>query len=99
MALAIPPEQPADDHRKNHRGDPAQDRARKPESQVWGTEMIEDLGSAPFQTTDGDIAIINLDSARQRCWTRFREHPERDKIAEAIIEHEQLKLQFGGDVS
>ncbi len=50
-------------------------------------------------TTDGEIAILNLESARERSWTRFFEHPERDGVAEAVLANEQLTLQFGGDAS
>jgi tetratricopeptide (TPR) repeat protein len=58
-----------------------------------------ELDSAITPTTDGKIAIINLESARRRSWTRFFEHPARDGVAEAVVEHEQLALQFVGDVS
>ena len=50
-------------------------------------------------TTDGEIAIINLESARRRSWTRFFADPARDGVAEAVVEHEQLTLQFIDDVS
>ena len=50
-------------------------------------------------TTDGEIALINLDSARCRSWTRFFAEPMRDGVAEAVVEHEQLALQFIGDAS
>lgn len=61
--------------------------------------MIDDLDIAPLRTTDGEIAFINLESARLRSWDRFWPHPERSGIAEATIEYEQLKLQFAGDAS
>lgn len=48
--------------------------------------------------TDGEIALINLDSSRRRSWTRFFADPARDGIAESVLEHEQLVLQFVGDV-
>jgi tetratricopeptide (TPR) repeat protein len=48
-------------------------------------------------TTDGEIAILNLESARRRSWSRFFADPTRDGIAETVIEHEQLTLQFVGD--
>jgi tetratricopeptide (TPR) repeat protein len=50
-------------------------------------------------TTDGEIAMINLESACWRSWSRFFADPARDGVAETVIEHEQLKLQFVGDVS
>ena len=50
-----------------------------------------------FLTTDGEIAVINLESARRRSWTRFFENPLRDGGAETVIGHEQLVSQFVGD--
>ena len=35
------------------------------------------LDAECFQTTDGEIAIINLNSARQRSWGRFNQDPLR----------------------
>ena len=52
-----------------------------------------------FQTTDGDIAVINLESARRRSWSRFYQDPLRKGIAETVIEHEQLSAQFVGDLT
>jgi tetratricopeptide (TPR) repeat protein len=48
--------------------------------------------------TEGEIAIINLESARRRSWSKFFENPTRDNVAETVVEHEQLTLQFVGDV-
>jgi tetratricopeptide (TPR) repeat protein len=48
--------------------------------------------------TDGDIAVNNLESARQRSWSRFWQEPERPGIAEYIVEQEQLAAQFLGDL-
>ena len=48
--------------------------------------------------TDGEIAVINLESARRRSWSRFFEDPTRDNAAETVVEHEQLTLQLVGDV-
>jgi len=50
-------------------------------------------------TTDGEIAIINLASARRRSWNKFFAEPTRAGAAETVVEHEQLTLQFVGDVS
>ena len=50
-------------------------------------------------TTDGEIAVINLDSARRRSWSRFFQDPLRDGVAEVVFEHEQLTSQFIGDIS
>lgn len=57
------------------------------------------LDSEPFQTTDGEIAVLNLKSARERSWSRFHQGPERRGAAEIVLEHEQLAAQFAGDMS
>jgi tetratricopeptide (TPR) repeat protein len=57
------------------------------------------LDSECFQTTDGEIAIINLNSARLRSWSRFYQDPRRPGVAESALEHEQLMAQFAGDLS
>ena len=44
--------------------------------------------------TAGDIAVINLESARQQSWSRFWQAPQREGIAEYIVEQEQMTLQF-----
>ena len=49
--------------------------------------------------TDGDIAVNNLESARQQSWSRFWRDPLRPGIAEYIVEQEQLTAQFVGDLS
>lgn len=49
-------------------------------------------------TTDGEIAAINLESARRRSWSRFFQDPLREGIAETVVEHEQLTAEFAGDV-
>jgi tetratricopeptide (TPR) repeat protein len=50
------------------------------------------------QATDGNIAVINLESATQRSWSRFWHDPHRPGIAELIVEQEQLAAQFLGDL-
>jgi len=60
---------------------------------------IAELDRAITPTTDGEIAIINLESARRRSWSKFFADPARDGVAETVVEHEQLTLQFVGDVS
>ena len=60
---------------------------------------IAELECAITPTTDGEIAVINLESTRRRSWTRFFEDPMRDGVAETVVEHEQLTLQFFGNVS
>jgi hypothetical protein len=56
-----------------------------------------ELDTGRLLTTDGEIALINLESARRRSWSRFFTNPQRDGIAETVVEHEQLTLQFVGD--
>src|SRR6516162_8897820 len=57
-----------------------------------------ELETCRFLTTDGEIALINLQSARRRSWSRFFTDPQREGVAEAVVEHEQLTAQFVGDV-
>jgi tetratricopeptide (TPR) repeat protein len=49
--------------------------------------------------TDGDIAVINLVSAREQSWSRFWQDPRRPGIAEYIVEQEQLTAQYVGDLT
>ena len=57
------------------------------------------LDSECFQTTDGEIAIVNLNSARQRSWSRFYQDPQQAGAAETVLEHEKLTAQFASDLS
>ena len=57
------------------------------------------LDSECFQTTDGEIAVVNLNSARLRSWSRFYQDPQRAGAAETVLEHEQLTAQYAGDLS
>ena len=57
-----------------------------------------ELETCRFLTTDGEIALINLQSARRRSWSRFFTDPQREGVAETVVEHEQLTAQFVGDV-
>ena len=50
-------------------------------------------------TTDGEIAVINLESARRRSWSRFFQDPLREGVAETVVEHEKLTSQFVGDLA
>ncbi|MBW0004552.1 MAG: hypothetical protein JO216_13805 [Hyphomicrobiales bacterium] len=59
---------------------------------------LDHFGRERLQITDGEIALINLESARRRSWSRFFQDPLRDGIAETIVEQEQLTAQFVGDV-
>jgi tetratricopeptide (TPR) repeat protein len=54
-------------------------------------------GRCPL-ATDGEIATINLESARRRAWARFADDPRRPGIAESVIDHEGLTAQFVGDL-
>jgi tetratricopeptide (TPR) repeat protein len=62
------------------------------------TEVAE-LDNECFRTTDGEIAIANLNSARLRSWSRFYQDPLRMGIAETVVEYEQLMAQFASDFS
>ena len=55
------------------------------------------MGFAP--ATNGEIAVINLKSARLQSWSQFWRAPERPRIAETIVEHEQLTAQYVGDLA
>ena len=57
-----------------------------------------DLELERIAATAGDIAAINLESARQRSWNRFWRAPEQPGVAETIVEQEQLTAQFIGDL-
>src|SRR5262249_2753451 len=52
-----------------------------------------------LQTTDGQIPVINLESAPRPSSSPFFQAPLRDGVAEAVVEHEQLTSQFVGDIS
>jgi tetratricopeptide (TPR) repeat protein len=47
--------------------------------------------------TAGDIAVINLESARLQSWSRFWQSPRQAGVAEYIVEQEQMTLQFLSD--
>jgi tetratricopeptide (TPR) repeat protein len=61
---------------------------------IEGPELEMDFPLA----TAGDIAVNNLQSARQQSWSRFWQEPRRSGIAEYIVEQEQLAAQFLGDL-
>ncbi|HEV8362977.1 MAG TPA: hypothetical protein VGQ52_05635 [Gemmatimonadaceae bacterium] len=48
--------------------------------------------------TDGEIAAINLESARRRAWARFAQDARRPGVAEAVVDRERLAAQFLGDL-
>ena len=47
--------------------------------------------------TDGEIAAINLDSARLAAWARFARDPHSPGVAESVVHTERMALQFLGD--
>jgi len=65
---------------------------------MTATMQAADLVIERIGVTAGDIAAINLESARQRSWNRFWRAPEQPGIAELIVEQEQLTAQFIGDL-
>lgn len=48
--------------------------------------------------TDGEIAAINLESARRRAWARFTQDPRLPGAAEAVVDKERLAAQFLSDL-
>jgi tetratricopeptide (TPR) repeat protein len=59
---------------------------------------IADLDDRCPLATDGEIAAINLDSARRRAWSRFAQDSSRPGVAEAVVDYERLAAQFLGDL-
>jgi hypothetical protein len=59
---------------------------------------IADFDDRCPSATDGEIAAINLESARRRAWSRFAQDPLRPGIAEEIVDKERLAAQFLGDL-
>jgi tetratricopeptide (TPR) repeat protein len=58
-----------------------------------------ELVDADPSATDGEIAAINLESARRAAWTRFAEDRRLPGVAETIVDLEILTLQYLGDSS
>jgi hypothetical protein len=48
--------------------------------------------------TDGEIAAINLESARRGAWARFAQDARLPGDAEAVVEKQLLAAQFLGDL-
>ncbi|MET4444633.1 hypothetical protein ABIB75_002908 [Bradyrhizobium sp. GM2.2] len=48
--------------------------------------------------TDGEIAAINLESARRGAWARFVQDPRLPGVPEEIVDSERLASQFLGDL-
>ena len=59
---------------------------------------IVELDHPGPSATDGEIAAINLESARRSAWARFARDPRLPGAAETIVEHERLAAQFLGDL-
>ena len=59
---------------------------------------IVDLHRSCPPATNGEIAAINLESARRRAWARYTRDPRLPGAAEAIVYHENLAAQFLGDL-
>ena len=59
---------------------------------------IADHGRPCPPATDGEIAAINLESARRRAWARFEQGTLLPGLTEAIVGNERLAAQFLGDL-
>jgi len=59
---------------------------------------IADLDDRSPSATDGEIAAINLESARRRAWARFTQDARLPGVAEAIVDEERLAAQFLSDL-
>ncbi len=59
---------------------------------------IVELDDRASSVTDGEIAAINLESARRGAWARFAQDPQRPGVAEDIVDKERLAAQFLGDL-
>jgi len=59
---------------------------------------IADLDQSCPSATDGDIAAINLESARRRAWARFAQDPHLPDLAKTLCDKECLVAQFLGDL-
>jgi hypothetical protein len=101
MAGAVSRKWPGGSYRQNDRLHAVQHGIGESEVTVRSCKVITapDLDSCRVLTTDGEIAVINLESARRRSWNRFFEDPLRNGVTETIVGHEQLTSQFVGDLS
>ena len=61
------------------------------------SSIIEPNQSCP-SATNGEIAAINLESARRRAWARFTQDARLPGVVEAIVDQERLAAQFLGDL-
>src|SRR5262245_465318 len=101
MAGAVSRQWSGRSRRQNDRLHAFQNGIGEPEAALWSRKVrtLAGLDSVITPTTDGEIAVINLESMRRRSWSRFYEDPMRDGAAEFVIENEQLTLEFVGDIS
>jgi tetratricopeptide (TPR) repeat protein len=59
--------------------------------------LVEAASPGPL-ATEGEIAAINLESARRSSWARFAQDPRLPGVAAAVVGLERLAAQFLGDV-
>jgi tetratricopeptide (TPR) repeat protein len=59
---------------------------------------VAELDHACPSATDGEIAAINLESARRRAWARFTQDARSPGVSEALVDMERLRAQFLGDL-
>jgi len=57
-----------------------------------------DLDDCCPSATDGEIAALNLESARRRAWARVTHDARLPGVAEALVDQERLAAQFLGDL-
>src|SRR5262249_29072430 len=60
--------------------------------------VIVELDFLNPSATDGEIAAINLESARDSAWARFAQDERLASAAEAVVDQERLTAQFLGDL-
>jgi hypothetical protein len=59
--------------------------------------VVDVAPSAPT-ATDGEIAAINLESARRSAWARFAQNARLPGVVEAVVYNERLAAQFLSDL-
>src|SRR6185295_9718178 len=87
--------------REDYRLGIAEDGSRQSDDSFWsaGMSAVAELDDrCPSAATDGEIAAINLESARRRAWERFGHDAGIPGAAEAVIDLERLAAQFLGDL-
>src|SRR5262245_8705813 len=100
MARAILGQQTTRHCREDHGFDVAQDRPRQSQEPLCsrGMSTIMDLDRTYPPATDGEIAAINLESARRGAWARFAYDARLPGVVEAIVNDENLAGQFLGEL-